>query len=607
MYKLVIEDDEGKTTVVPIIRDEITIGRKEGNTIRLTERNVSRRHAKLVKDGDELHIEDVASSYGTRHNGEKISSRISFREGDVVMIGDYRLSVQIDRAAARRAQAPPSVDDGATAVGIQAMDDEDEIPIPEAGKLVVISSNYAGREYRLTRTEMVIGRTEGDIQIDHRSISRNHAKILREDVRYKIVDLRSSNGVRVNGEEYRSVHLKRGDVIELGHVRFRYVEPGEVFHFVPDRNTYSEPPVSPAAQDKGLGKVVAVAGILGVFVILLGVVAFLLLNQDEPAEKPPITSENMDKPAAGANLATDAKADAFLIEANKAIESEDWKGAITLLEVAKGKDPGNASVRDKLSQAQRELPLKAHYEAGKKALDAEKYQEALDAFDQLPEDTNLSIYSNRVQNKGLREQAVGGLIDTRLTSARKDLKAKDWLAAKRNAEDVLDIDADNKDANDIHERAARELRKEGRADLAKRESRKNDRKNTKTENGGSDKGTAVASNDKPKKTTPPKTNDKPAKLSKEEKAYQMKDLLAKAFKANQTGQYQKALSYLSQARKCCGGSGRMVYIEGKAYEGLGNKARAIQIYNNWLSRNGGARTAPGMRKKILNLGGTPVN
>ena len=27
MFKLVIQDDEGKTTVVPLIRDEITIGR----------------------------------------------------------------------------------------------------------------------------------------------------------------------------------------------------------------------------------------------------------------------------------------------------------------------------------------------------------------------------------------------------------------------------------------------------------------------------------------------------------------------------------------------------------------------------------------------------
>ena len=34
MFKLVIQDDEGKTTVVPLIRDEITIGRNEGNRLK---------------------------------------------------------------------------------------------------------------------------------------------------------------------------------------------------------------------------------------------------------------------------------------------------------------------------------------------------------------------------------------------------------------------------------------------------------------------------------------------------------------------------------------------------------------------------------------------
>src|SRR3974390_2444749 len=47
MWKLVIEDDEGKRTVVPLTRDQYSIGRKEGNTIRLTERNVSREHARI--------------------------------------------------------------------------------------------------------------------------------------------------------------------------------------------------------------------------------------------------------------------------------------------------------------------------------------------------------------------------------------------------------------------------------------------------------------------------------------------------------------------------------------------------------------------------------
>jgi ABC transport system ATP-binding/permease protein len=49
MVRLVISDNEGSTTVVPLLRDEVTIGRKEGNTIRLTERNISRRHVQLVR------------------------------------------------------------------------------------------------------------------------------------------------------------------------------------------------------------------------------------------------------------------------------------------------------------------------------------------------------------------------------------------------------------------------------------------------------------------------------------------------------------------------------------------------------------------------------
>ena len=47
MWKLVIEDDESKRTVGPLTRDDYTIGRQEGNTIRLSERNVSRSHGRI--------------------------------------------------------------------------------------------------------------------------------------------------------------------------------------------------------------------------------------------------------------------------------------------------------------------------------------------------------------------------------------------------------------------------------------------------------------------------------------------------------------------------------------------------------------------------------
>src|SRR5688572_6011778 len=99
MYKLIIQDDEGKTTVVPLIRDEITIGRKEGNTIRLTERNVSRRHARLVRNNGSVQIEDLESYNGIRINGTRIQGRAAVAEADRIQIGDYLLELKLDRGA----------------------------------------------------------------------------------------------------------------------------------------------------------------------------------------------------------------------------------------------------------------------------------------------------------------------------------------------------------------------------------------------------------------------------------------------------------------------------------------------------------------------------
>src|SRR6476620_3302061 len=96
MFKLVIQDDEGKTTVVPLIRDEITIGRKEGNTIRLTERNVSRRHARILRNNGEVHIEDLGSYNGIRVNNARIAERVSLRVSDKVQIGDYKLYLKAE-------------------------------------------------------------------------------------------------------------------------------------------------------------------------------------------------------------------------------------------------------------------------------------------------------------------------------------------------------------------------------------------------------------------------------------------------------------------------------------------------------------------------------
>src|ERR1700704_1822705 len=108
--KLIIEDDEGRKTVVPLVRGEITIGRQDGNTIKLTERNVSRRHARLLKENGSLVIEDLGSYNGVRVNGEKITGPTKIKEGDLVEIGDYDLGIQgkLDTPAAGDAATKPT-------------------------------------------------------------------------------------------------------------------------------------------------------------------------------------------------------------------------------------------------------------------------------------------------------------------------------------------------------------------------------------------------------------------------------------------------------------------------------------------------------------------
>jgi pSer/pThr/pTyr-binding forkhead associated (FHA) protein len=105
MWKLLIKDDEGRQIVVPLKQDEYILGRKAGSRIRLVERNVSRQHARLRKKEDptgnapdSFTIEDLNSNNGTHVNGTVVKEVRSLVHGDVIQIGDYRITLQDDMA-----------------------------------------------------------------------------------------------------------------------------------------------------------------------------------------------------------------------------------------------------------------------------------------------------------------------------------------------------------------------------------------------------------------------------------------------------------------------------------------------------------------------------
>lgn len=263
MYKLVISDDEGRTTVVPLLREEITIGRTEGNTIRLTERNVSRHHARLLKRNGSYIVEDLGSYNGVIVNGGRIDAKMKLSAGDQLGIGDYDLAFQSDTAEivppstpARPKSAPPP-------------------------RLVVLGEPAAGAEFSLSKPVVRIGRDEDiDIWINHKSISHEHAEVQVDDDKVTVFDLDSANGTFVNGIRASRAILEAGDIVELGQVRFR---------FLPPQTTHSlAPPVEEPASATSVSPAGRPAIALLILTLLFGAVASALFItlRGEPFDQP---------------------------------------------------------------------------------------------------------------------------------------------------------------------------------------------------------------------------------------------------------------------------------------------------------------------------------
>jgi len=414
--KLIIEDDEGRKTVVPFVREEITIGRQEGNTIRLTERNVSRHHARLLQQDGQVVVEDLGSYNGIRVNGERIQGQASVNDGDLIQIGDYDLAIHSEQSASpsgphelsalqRAALAEPETEADAPIVAdsadLDAMGYENtspsvrredgaarhhstsvihvsqvsgtparklvELEPEEAPRLFVLNTPYGGREFACIRSELRVGRADdNDIAIDHRSLSRTHAKVVREDNgEWRVLDLQSANGLKVNGETYAQVTLRSGDVIELGHVKLKFLAPGDTFRYVPGAYDDAAP-----RGGKRLPLIIALcllAMVAGALAVPQVRAALGLGGKPTDTGTPTTSLPNGSKPVgpkpnpdpASSSGGTPTVPDAGLTQkvqaARSAMEARDFDKAVDVLESAHNPDGSRPKdVEDLLKQARQE-------------------------------------------------------------------------------------------------------------------------------------------------------------------------------------------------------------------------------------------------------------
>lgn len=90
----------------------VTIGREEGNVLRLNDERVSRFHAKVQYDGGEVILTDLDSTNGTRVNGNVIQIR-RLRPGDRVGLGRSLLLFGSDQEIQERRETLNRLDESA--------------------------------------------------------------------------------------------------------------------------------------------------------------------------------------------------------------------------------------------------------------------------------------------------------------------------------------------------------------------------------------------------------------------------------------------------------------------------------------------------------------
>ena len=143
---------------------------------------------------------------------------VEFKTDDRLVLGEFGIQTQLldaDEESEERPAAPSQGDFGHTMVYSPDRAARKLDPEPAAPSRAVLAGG--GRRTVLSGDRMVLGRSRDcDITVDDANVSREHAELRPSGSGWRIVDLNSTNGVKVNRRRVDQAELKHGAQITLG-------------------------------------------------------------------------------------------------------------------------------------------------------------------------------------------------------------------------------------------------------------------------------------------------------------------------------------------------------------------------------------------------------
>ena len=185
------------------------------------DRQVGRIHAALEERDGALLLKDLDSSTGTFVDGDDVEEA-ELRDGDVFELGQGGPQIRVELSSDGTLVMPARSSPPTAALGPAArVASRPPAPPPGPGsrlRLTFLSGTRRESHLDLAGAVIRIGRAPGNLvwTPEDRMVSAQHAKIVRLEDGYVVMDLESTNGTFLNGHRVERAGLHDRDVIGLG-------------------------------------------------------------------------------------------------------------------------------------------------------------------------------------------------------------------------------------------------------------------------------------------------------------------------------------------------------------------------------------------------------
>jgi len=168
-------------------------------------------------------LEEYLSEHARRESYALLTPpRVKLETDEDLALGEFGIATRMvqPRHGQRADEPEEQVEPGATMIYKHPVAQQPtEAASPEELGLEreVAVLSWEGRRLRVDKRRVLLGRSrECDIQVEDANVSRRHAELRQEGTSFWIIDLDSTNGVEVNGQNVKRSKLEPGDRFTVG-------------------------------------------------------------------------------------------------------------------------------------------------------------------------------------------------------------------------------------------------------------------------------------------------------------------------------------------------------------------------------------------------------